>query len=281
VTGPRFLTEPEPERDVPLAVAPGVWRMVAGNSGPMTYHGTNTYLIEDPDGDAVTILDPGPDDPLHVEAVIAAAHGQIRGRIRRILLSHGHRDHSGALARLRAAIEVPVFGWSPSINPDVVIDHALADGDRVGGLTALYTPGHAADHLCYARADGLLFTGDHVMSWSTSVVSPPHGDMAAYFTSLDRLVARADRCYLPGHGPPLAQTAGFAHALLEHRKARENSVMAALEKRPTALADITARAYAGLDPRLLGAAERSVLAHLLKLAAEGRARKAENGWQIL
>ncbi|HUC16713.1 MAG TPA: MBL fold metallo-hydrolase [Acetobacteraceae bacterium] len=277
MTAPGFLTEPEPERGVPLAVAPGVWRMVAGNPGPMTYHGTNTYLIEDPEGGAVTVLDPGPDDPLHVEAVIAAAHRQIR----RILLSHGHRDHTGALARLCAAmpVPVPVFGSSPSINEDVVIDHALADGDTVGGLTVLHTPGHAADHLCYASADGLLFTGDHVMSWSTSVVSPPHGDMAAYFASLDRLAARGDRCYLPGHGPPLVQTAGFARALLEHRREREKAVIAALKNTPAALADITVRAYPGLDPRLLAAAERSVLAHLLKLAAEGRVRKVEKGWR--
>ncbi|HWA79602.1 MAG TPA: MBL fold metallo-hydrolase [Acetobacteraceae bacterium] len=276
MTALRFLTEPEPMRGVPLAVAPGVWRVVAGNPGPMTYHGTNTYLIEDPEEDAVTVLDPGPDDPVHVEAVIAAA----RGRIRRVLLSHGHRDHTGALPRMCAAIRVPVFGWSPSINPDVAIDQALADGDRVGGLTALHTPGHAADHLCYASADGLLFTGDHVMSWSTSVVSPPHGDMAAYLMSLERLAARADRCYLPGHGPPLAQTDGFAQALLDHRKARENAVIAALETVPATVTDITARVYPGLDPRLQGAAERNMLAHLLKLAAEGRARKMEDAWQI-
>lgn len=270
---PQFLTEPEPEHGVPLAVVPGVWRVVAANPGPMTYHGTNTYLIEGREG--MTVLDPGPDDPAHVDSVIAAAGGPIV----RILLSHGHRDHSGAVARLRAATGAPVFGWSPSINPDIAIDHALADGDTVDGLAVLHTPGHAADHLCYATANGTLFTGDHVMTWSTSVVSPPNGDMAAYFQSLDRIAARADRYYLPGHGPLLGRTAGFARSLLEHRREREAMVAAALAQSPATLADITARAYPQIAARLQGAAERNVLAHLLKLAGEGRAREAEGVWQ--
>ncbi|HTU55461.1 MAG TPA: MBL fold metallo-hydrolase [Acetobacteraceae bacterium] len=269
---PKFLSEPEPERGVPLAVIPGVWRVVANNPGPMTYHGTNTYLIADDEG--MTILDPGPDDPAHVEAVIAAAGG----RINRILLSHGHRDHTGAAARLRAATKAPVFGFSPSVNPEIAIDHALADGDTVSGLTALHTPGHAADHLCFATENGSLFTGDHVMTWSTSVVSPPHGDMAAYFASLDRLAARADRYYLPGHGPLLGRTSGFAKTLLAHRKQREEAVGATLKEAPAALAALTAEAYPGLDPKLRGAAERNVLAHLLKLAAEGRARQVDGLW---
>jgi glyoxylase-like metal-dependent hydrolase (beta-lactamase superfamily II) len=269
---PKFLTEPVPERGVPLGVVPGVWRVVADNPGPMTYHGTNTYLIEDEDG--MTVLDPGPDDPAHVEAVLAAAGG----RIARILLSHGHRDHAGAAAQLRAASGAPVFGWSPSVNEDVVIDQPLADGDMVGRLTALHTPGHAADHLCYAAANGFLFTGDHVMTWSTSVVSPPHGDMGDYFASLDRLAARADRYYLPGHGPLLGRTGGFAEALLAHRKEREEVVAATLREAPAAIADLAAEAYPGLDPKLRRAAERTMLAHLLKLAADGRAREAEGLW---
>ncbi|HUA78696.1 MAG TPA: MBL fold metallo-hydrolase [Acetobacteraceae bacterium] len=269
---PRFLTEREPERGVPLAVIPGVWRVVANNPGPMTYHGTNTYLIESEDG--VAVLDPGPDDPAHVEAVITAGGG----RINRILLSHGHRDHTGAVAKLRAATGAPVYGWNPSVNPDVENDHPLAEGDTVAGLTVLHTPGHAADHLCYATANGVLFTGDHVMTWSTSTVSPPHGDMAAYFASLDRLAGRADRYYLPGHGPLLGRPEGFARALLAHRKKREEAVKAALKESPAALADLTAEAYPGIDPKLRAAAERTMLAHLLKLAAEGRARQVNELW---
>ena len=134
------------------------------------------------------------------------------------------------------------------MNEDVAIDHGLADGEMVGRLTALHTPGHAADHLCYATANGLLFTGDHVMTWSTSVVSPPHGDMAAYFASLDRLAARADRYYLPGHGPLLGQTAGFAGALLAHRKEREEVVGATLKETPAAIADLTAGPTPGSIP---------------------------------
>lgn len=273
LAGARFLTEPEPEHDIPLPVIPGVWRVVANNPGPMTYHGTNTYLIEADDG--VTVLDPGPDDAAHVAAVCAAGGG----RIRRIVLSHGHRDHVGATAALRAATGVPVFGFQPSLQPDVPIDHALDEGGAVAGLSVLHTPGHAPDHLCFARGDGALFSADHVMTWSTSVVSPPSGDMAAYLANLRRLVPRNDRWLLPGHGPLLERPAAFVRALVVHRLQREGAILAALGSEPVTVSALAQRIYRGISPRLAVAAERNLLGHLIKLEREARVRREGELWR--
>ncbi|HEY0418224.1 MAG TPA: MBL fold metallo-hydrolase, partial [Acetobacteraceae bacterium] len=165
-----FLTEPEPARGEKLQVLPGIWRIVAANSGPMTYHGTNTWIIEGQGG--FTVLDPGPDSAEHVRHILAATGG----RVPRILLSHTHADHLGATAALQAATGATVFGFHRPQDPDFAPDVALRDGDVVAGWTAIHTPGHASDHLCFAGPDGMLFSADHVMSWSSSVVSPPHGD---------------------------------------------------------------------------------------------------------
>jgi len=269
-----FLTEPEPAREVATEVAAGVRRIVAANPGPMTYHGTNTYLIAGADG--VSVLDPGPDDAAHVAAILRAAGG----RIARILLSHGHHDHFGAVAALRAASGAPVCGYAPSQAEGPDPDVPLADGAVVAGLRVLHTPGHAADHLCFARGDGVIFTADHVMTWSTSIVSPPAGDMAAYFASLRRLLGRNDRLLLPGHGPPLAAPRSYLHELLAHREQREAAILAALadgERTPAALVEMV---YVALDRRLRAAAERNVLAHLLKLHAEGRALPQNGRWRV-
>jgi glyoxylase-like metal-dependent hydrolase (beta-lactamase superfamily II) len=158
-------------------------------------------------------------------------------------------------------------------------DITLADGEAIAGLTALHTPGHAADHLSFACPDGMLFSADVVMTWSTTVVSPPDGDMAAYMASLRRLIARADGLLLPGHGPPLAQPAAYLRALLAHREQREAAVLGAISAGPLSAAAVVERLYVPLDPRLAGAAERSVLAHLIKLAAEGRAVQAGDAWR--
>lgn len=268
-----FLVEPEPPRGVALPVLPGIVRVVAPNPGPMTYHGTNTYLIETPDG--CVVLDPGPDDAGHVRAILAAASGPIA----HILLSHTHRDHRGAVAALREATGAPVHAFPRSAAPCFTPDLRLKDGDQVAGLTALHTPGHASDHLCFAAANGVLFSADHVMSWSSSVVSPPDGDMAAYFASLRRLLARDDRIYLPGHGPPLPEPRDLVAELLRHRQAREAAIAAALGPQPVGIAQLVAAVYGEPDPALLGAAERTVIAHLLKLAREGRAARAGDGWR--
>ncbi len=269
-----FLTEPAPERGALLPVRPGISRIVADNPGRMTYHGTNTYLIEDADG--VTVLDPGPDQPAHVADILRLSPGPIV----RILLSHTHRDHLGATAGLKAETGVPVQGWHRSDTEGFTPDIPIQDGDTVAGMQALFTPGHAADHVCFARPDGILFSADHVMSWSSSVVSPPGGDMAAYFSSLQRLLARpADTLYLPGHGPPMPDPHPYVAALLEHRVAREQAIAKALLDGPRSVPALVDALYSKIDPVLKMAAERNVLAHLMKLEREGRAARRGDEWR--
>ena len=266
-----FLTEPEPPRGVAQVVQPGIRRVVAANTGPMTYWGTNTYLLDGPDG--VTVLDPGPDDPAHVAAVLATA-----GRIARIVLSHTHHDHLGATAALRAATGAPVHAWHDPADPSLVPDVPLHDGDGVGGWTAVHTPGHASDHLCFAGPDGVLLSADHVMSWSSSVVSPPGGSMTAYFASLRRLLARGEAVYLPGHGPTHRDALPFVQNLLDHRLAREAAILDALGPTPRSSRAITEVLYANVDPRLRRAAERNVIAHLAKLVEDGLVQQDGDGW---
>lgn len=263
-----LLSEPVPPRGVALAVLPGIARIVAANSGPMTYHGTNTYLIEAAAG--TIVVDPGPDDATHVHAILAATHG----RIAAILISHTHRDHVGGLPALRAACAAPVFGWHQSSIATV----ALADGEAASGWTGLHTPGHAADHLCFAR-DGVLLSADVVMGWSTSVVNPPDGDMGAYFSSLRRLLTREDRVYLPGHGPPIFHPRRFVQGLLSHREQREAAIAGRLRGGGSDIANLVEQLYAPIDPRLRPAAARNVLAHLLKLRDEGRAIQDGEIWR--
>ena len=269
-----FLTEPEPRRGEPHPVAPGIRRIVAPNPGPMTYWGTNTYLIDGPGGSL--LLDPGPDDATHVAAVLAAIGSPIVG----ILLSHTHHDHLGATAAVRAATGAAVHAWHEPAAPPFVPDVLLRDGDRVGAWQAIHTPGHASDHVCFAGPDGVLFSADHVMGWSSSVVSPPGGNMAAYFDSLHRLLAREDRVYLPGHGPPVPSPQAHTRDLLAHREGREAAILAALSVAPQSPGALTELLYDKIDPTLKRAAERNVRSHLQKLAVEGRASEHADGWVL-
>ena len=266
-----FLTEAEPARGTVLPVAPGIGRIVARNPGSMTYWGTNTYLIESDGG--TLVIDPGPDDAAHVADVLAAAP-----RIRAILLSHTHHDHLGATAALHAASGAPVHAWHESAVPGFSPDVPLRDGDAVAGWSVVHTPGHAADHVCFAGPGGVLFSADHVMSWSSSIVSPPDGNMADYFRSLERLLQRDDALFLPGHGPPLPEPRRFTLDLLAHRRAREAAILDALTATPRSATMLTEAVYAAVDPALKRAAERNVIAHLQKLAGEGRANDAAGGW---
>jgi glyoxylase-like metal-dependent hydrolase (beta-lactamase superfamily II) len=267
-----FLTEPEPPRHKALPVLPGIRRIVATNPSVMTYHGTNTYLIDGEDG--VTVLDPGPDDVVHVADILAATDGKIT----RIVLSHTHHDHLGATAALKVATGAPTYGFHHSAEPSFVPDHPIADGETVAGMLALHTPGHAPDHLCFARPDGILFSADHVMSWSSSIVNPPKGNMAAYFASLTRLLARDDRTYLPGHGPTLTDPHPFVRELLRHRELREQAIAQALRGRAMGTWELVDALYSQTNPILRRAAERNVSAHLLKLEGEGRAVREGEIW---
>jgi glyoxylase-like metal-dependent hydrolase (beta-lactamase superfamily II) len=271
-----YLSEPAPERHVKLPVLPGIARVVADNPGRMTYHGTNSYVFHHPDVGGV-VLDPGPDEPAQVDALLAAAGG----RIGLILLTHSHLDHIGAAAALAAASKAPIAAFAPSALAGFVPDIALADGDQIAGLLAVHTPGHASDHLCFATPDGVLFSGDHVMAWSSSIVARPGGDMAAYLASLDRLRARDDHLYLPGHGPALPEPGAYVAALHAHRLAREAAILAALRQQPASVGDLVRLLYVAIPPAHWPAAERNLLSHLDKLADEGRARLDGALWRAV
>jgi glyoxylase-like metal-dependent hydrolase (beta-lactamase superfamily II) len=272
-------------KDLPVAygvvqeMSPLVRRIVANNPSPFTFKGTGTYLIGRSE---VAVIDPGPLDAAHLAAMLRALDG---ATVSHILVTHSHIDHSPLAAALKAATGAPVLAFGPhpahgsagEMGGDrgFVPDRRLEDGAVVVGrgwaLEAIHTPGHASNHLCFAlEQEGSIFTGDHVMGWSTSVVSPPDGDMAAYMVSLDRLRRRPEALYIPAHGPEIADGPGFTRALLGHRRQREAGILRRLETGPATVADLVAQLYRTLDPRLIGAAGRSVLAHLIKLEAEGK-----------
>lgn len=271
---PKFLTEADPPRDVPLPVLPGIRRIVADNPSVMTYHGTNTYLLDDDDNRFI-VVDPGPDDAKHVDAILRATDA----RVSYILLTHTHHDHLGATTALKSATGAPTVGFHISAEYTFVADFPLRDGDLFGSLTAVHTPGHARDHLCFARQDGLLFSGDHVMGWSSSIVNPPKGDMRAYFSSLRLLLERDERIYLPGHGPAIGDPPTYVGALLFHRQQRERAILKALDGCARDSYELMDRLYSKLDPTLRRAAERNVVAHLIKLEGEGHALKEGDRWR--
>jgi glyoxylase-like metal-dependent hydrolase (beta-lactamase superfamily II) len=273
-----FLTEPEPERGAVLPVMPGISRIVAANPGPMTYYGTNTYLIETSDG--IAVLDPGPEShPEHVEAILRATGPDIA----LILVSHTHHDHVGAVPALQQATGAPTVGFRDSGDDSFNADIRLSDGDVIAGMTAVHTPGHASDHVCLAlpARDGtaVLFSADHVMSWSTSVVSPPGGNMSDYFASLRRLLDRADDVFLPGHGPPLPEPRNLVREMLTHRMMREQAIQRKLTQGPANTYVLMDTLYSQVHPRLRRAAERNVLAHLLKLEQEGKVHRDGEQWR--
>ncbi|WP_448657976.1 MBL fold metallo-hydrolase [Sphingomonas sp. CJ99] len=276
---------------VAMRMEPLVTRVLAPNPSPYTYTGTQTYLVGGATDAAV--IDPGPDDPAHLDAIHAAIAGR---RLVAILCTHTHRDHSPASRPLKAATGAPIVGCAPlalddagpradaAFDRDYVPDRVMADGDRIAGadwtLTALATPGHTSNHLCFMLEEaGALFTGDHVMGWSTSVVSPPDGDMTAYMASLERLMARDDRVYYPAHGDPIERPQRFVRGLLGHRKQREGQILRLMGEGVVAVPAMVERMYVGLDPRLTGAAERSVLAHLIDLSGRGLAISRDGQWQ--
>ena len=263
-----FLEEAEPPRGVLLPAMPGIGRVVADNPSVMTYHGTNSWIIER--GNEVILIDPGPDDDVHLRDVLRVIGER---KLRYILLTHTHSDHSGNALALKKATGAPIVAYKHPLDKDLVPDLALDDGDVVDELTAIYTPGHAADHLCFQFLSQdkrkVLFSGDHVMSWSSSIVNPPDGDMLAYYRSLELLLRRDDEIYLCGHGPLLETPHVLTSQLLSHRQFRENTIVAELQKQDWSVADLAGRLYHKDNIFLKSAAQRNVLAHLLKLTAEG------------
>lgn len=266
-------------------LSPLVRRIVADNPGPMTFTGTCTYIVGRGD---VAVIDPGPDSPAHISALLDALDGE---RVRHILVTHTHRDHSGGVAALKAATSAEVIGCAPysapveSEGPQMDAAHdrtyrpeaVLADGDAVAGsnyvLKAIATPGHTANHLAFAlEAEHALFSGDHVMAWATPVIIPPDGRMRDYIASLEKLLARDDAQYWPGHGGGIATPHRMVRALIHHRKLREAAIIALLDKGPAQIPSLVAAIYRNLDPRLKNAAAVSVLAHLQDLKERGLVR---------
>jgi glyoxylase-like metal-dependent hydrolase (beta-lactamase superfamily II) len=268
------------------AVAPIIRRIVARNPSPFTFRGTGTYVVGHGE---VAVIDPGPDLNEHVEALLAGLTGEA---VTHILITHTHRDHSPAARALQAATGAPTCGFGPHAGGqrgdagveeggdwDFVPDKTLRDGDRIAGkgwvFEAVHTPGHTSNHLCFALTDSGLFSGDHVMGWSTSVIAPPDGDMAAYMASLDKLLERSDAVYWPTHGPAITEPHDHVRAFIAHRRDREAGILDCLRAGVGRIDAIVERLYVGLQPGLRRAAGRSVHAHLIDLA--GRAMVESDG----
>lgn len=250
-------------------MARGVLRLTAPNPGPGTSEGTNTYLVQEAEG--IVVIDPGPASDEHLSRILQLTRGKIKG----IVLTHGHPDHCTLAPALAAATGSGIWGYAPNLAP-FALDKVLTDGESIGTLMALHTPGHSPDHLCLAYRDGVLFTGDLVMGWSSTVVSPPNGRMADYFQSLARLLNRNDAMYLPGHGPPVQNPLERTQELLDRRSRREAEIIAQLSG-PVTIAALLETYYSKIAPTLRGAARRTVHAHLLKLEEEGRVTTTDGG----
>ena len=280
--------------DAPYAklemLEPGIARVLAHNPSAFTYYGTQTYLLGIAE---VAVVDPGPDLPEHVDALVEAIGER---PVVAIMCTHTHRDHSPAARLLAARIGAPIIGCAPlaleTVGPradaafdgDYAPDRVLKDGEtlEVDGhlVTAVATPGHTSNHLCYAYR-GALITGDHVMGWSTTVVVPPDGEMAAYMRSLDKLRQRDDRVYYPAHGPAVTKPQQYVRHLVGHRMQREKQILGLVREKARSIPDIVANAYPGLDPRLVPAAGGSVYAHLVDLERRGLVERREDEWSSL
>jgi glyoxylase-like metal-dependent hydrolase (beta-lactamase superfamily II) len=290
--GPPFDTSHAPPVGVAEALAPGLAVVTAPNAGPMTFTGTRSYLLGE---ERVAVIDPGPDDAAHRAALVAALAGRA---VEAVLVTHAHRDHSAGARAFARAVRAPVlahgdpagarseamarlaaaggFCGGEGLDAGFAPDERIGEGTVVRGpgwtLTALATPGHTADHLAFAWAEGgALFSGDHVMGWATTLISPPDGDLAAFRASLARLRGRPEAFYYPGHGAPVPAPGRLVDHILAHRAAREGEIVAALARGPATIPGLVAAIYAGVDPVLHGAAGRTVLAHLLDLAGRGLA----------
>ncbi len=275
----------EPAHGEAVPVASGVLRVTVNNPSPFTFHGTNSYIVGH---DTLAVIDPGPEDDAHLDALLQAIGGR---PVSHILVTHTHRDHSPLAARLKQLTggvlaaegvhrtaravrgDEQVF-LDASADTDFVPDLVLGHGDVIAGegwrIETVLTPGHAANHAAFAlQGTGVLFSGDHVMAWSTSIVAPPDGSMSDYMASIDTLLARDDRLYLPGHGGPLANPPPFLRGLRTHRRMRERAILERLRAGDQTIAEMVAAIYRETDPKLHPAAALSVLAHLEDLVGRG------------
>lgn len=283
-----FDTRFEPAYGEAVGVAAGVVRLTVDNPGPFTFHGTNSYIVG---RDTLAVIDPGPEDERHLSALMAAIGGR---PVSHIVVTHTHRDHSPLARRLKQATGALVVAEGPhrparplrigetnpldaSADTEFVPDMAVGEGDMIEGdgwaLRTILTPGHAANHACFAlEGTGLVFSADHVMAWSTSIVAPPDGAMTDYMASLDRMLERDDALYLPGHGGPVTNPRAFVRGLKTHRLMRERAILERLRAGDRTIPEMVSVIYRTTDPRLHGAAGLSVLAHLEDLVARGAAK---------
>ena len=267
-------------------IVPGVRRVLCNNPSPFTFKGTMSYIVGRGE---VAIIDPGPDDEAHIATLLDAVRNET---VAHIMVTHTHRDHSPGAAKVKAATGAKTYGEGPhraarplhigeaprldaSNDTDFRPDHPLADGDVVSGrgfaLEAITTPGHTANHMAFGlRGQDLLFSGDHVMGWSTSIVAPPDGAMSDYMASLDKLARRSEGLYLPGHGDVIREAPRFVASYIRHRQGREVSILHRLAKGAADIPTLVRAIYIGLDPRLTRAAGLSVLAHLEDMVARGQ-----------
>ena len=277
-----FVREVTFEYGVCDRLTPLIRRVVANNPGPFTYLGTGTYIIGNGE---VAVIDPGPDLEDHLEAILAATAGE---RITHIFVTHNHSDHSPLARPLAARTGATIYACAMQGLPTesevrmeagddrtFVPDVGLCDGGTFPGagwtLEAIPTPGHTSNHICYALLEeNALFCGDHIMGWSTTVISPPDGDMGDYFASLDRVKARDFTTLWPTHGPPITEPAPFIQAYIDHRRGREAQIVAALASGFTRIKPMVAELYKAVDVRLHPAAAHSVMAHMVQLVKEGR-----------
>jgi glyoxylase-like metal-dependent hydrolase (beta-lactamase superfamily II) len=274
-------------------ISPLIRRVLARNASPFSYTGTQTYIVGHGE---IAVIDPGPlgDDPAHVGELARLIGNE---KIVAIMCTHTHRDHSPAAAPLATATGAPVIGCAPlvieddgprsdaSFDPTYAPDRVLADGEQLTGpgwtLTAVATPGHTSNHLCFAlEEERALFSGDHIMGWSTTVVSPPDGDMADYMRSLQLLIDRDDAVYYPAHGPQVDKPQQLARGMKGHRKQRERQILKLISGSVGAIPDMVFEMYKGVDPRLHGAARRSVLAHLIDLRDRGMVVQQGEMWVL-
>jgi len=278
-----FIREFDAKYESEVRISPLISRVVADNPGPFTFKGTGVYIVGK---DEVAVIDPGPDDASHVDALKRALSGR---KVTHILVTHTHADHSPAAQPLKEWSGARTYAFGPhgsgKLEDGVRVEEGgdmqfapdvrVKDGEIIRGngftFECVFTPGHTSNHMCFAlKEENALFTGDHVMGWSTTVVTPPDGDMAQYMASVKKLMARDDAVLYPTHGAPVTDPKPFLAAYLEHRLDRERQIIACIQGGQATIPDMVARMYADVDKRLHPAASRSVLAHLIQLEGEGR-----------